>query len=130
MLIIRSIPSATTITPLNSVPNTERLVSVTHFSSCITDYNAAAAELFASKPDVVVADLNGAVHDVCGAEYTNCNLQLWNNVHFTEAGKQFCAVHVAKNIAPLLGPKWAKLVPEPKSLGEVEGAVWPSGRPI
>ena len=41
--------------------------------------------------------------------YAQCNLQLYDNVHFTEAGKQFCAVVVAKAVAPLLGPKWAVL---------------------
>lgn len=90
-------------------------VSVGNFSSCIVDYNAAAAELFSTKPDVVTADLHAAVSDVCGTSYGQCNLQLWGDVHFTEAGipKQLCAVHVAKNIAPLLGPKWAQIVPTP-----------------
>ena len=84
-----------------------------NFSSCITDYNAAAAAFFAGKLDTAIADLHGAVTDVCGSKYENCNLQLYNNVHFTEAGKQFCAIHVAKNIAQHLGPKWAALVPNP-----------------
>lgn len=86
-----------------------------NFSSCIDDYNAAANGVFAGKADVVTADLNAAVRDVCGqGAYEQCALQRWSNVHFTTAGKQFCAIHVAKNIAPLLAPKWAALVPDPK----------------
>ena len=97
------------------------------------DYNAAALELLGAKPDVQVADLNAAVLDVCGKGYTACNLQRWQNVHFTDAGKQvhacarapllhsllpaqlaspssqFCAVTVAHAVAPLLAPKWSQL---------------------
>lgn len=84
------------------------------FPGCIETYNEAAAEVFANKPDVITIDLNSAVRDVCGQEYTECNLQLHSNLHFSEAGKAFCAVEVAKSIAPFLGPKWAELMPNPK----------------
>jgi len=77
--------------------------------SCVTEYNHLAAKLFADKPDVVVNDLNNAVKQVCGDGYLSCALQLPNNVHFTEAGKQYTAVAVASAIAPLLGSKWAEL---------------------
>lgn len=83
----------------------------TAFNQCIIDYNAAALKLLKSKPDVEVLDLNAAVNQVCGTGYSDCNLQLWHNVHFTTAGKQFCAVHVAAAVAPLLAPKWAVLDP-------------------
>jgi hypothetical protein len=43
--------------------------------------------------------------------YDTCNLQRWHNVHFTTAGKQFCAVEVAHTVAPLLNTKWLKLAP-------------------
>jgi len=56
-----------------------------NFSSCITEYNTAAAAFFHTKSDVAIADLHGAVTDVCGGKYYNCNLQLWNNVHSTQA---------------------------------------------
>lgn len=84
-----------------------------NFSQCIEDYNNAAAVLWASRPDVITADLHGLVRNTCGDSFDNCNLQLWDNVHPTEAGKQFYAIHIAKVIAPLLGPKWARLVPRP-----------------
>ena len=87
---------------------------------CIEEYNAGAAALFATKPDVTIADLNTAVTDVCGKRYGQCNLQLHSNCHFTDAGRQFCAIEVAKNIAPLLGPKWAELAPNPKSVMQTE----------
>lgn len=90
------------------------------FPSCIDTYNEAAAALFTNKPDVEIVDLHSAVLDVCGQHYEECNLQLHSNVHFTEAGKQFCAVKVAKGIAPFLGAKWAELAPNPVlALGEV-----------
>ena len=41
--------------------------------------------------------------------YEACNLQRWGDVHFTNVGRQFCAVGVAKHVAPLLAPKWAAL---------------------
>ena len=58
------------------------------FNGCVDEYNAAALELLHDKPDVHVADLNAAVLDVCGKGYSACNLQRWQNVHFTDAGKQ------------------------------------------
>jgi hypothetical protein len=79
------------------------------FNSCIDDYNAAALTLLGSKPDVKVLDLNSAVSAVCGKPYKACNLQLWHNVHFTTAGKQFCAVQVAHAIGPMLAPRWHTL---------------------
>ena len=54
-------------------------------------------------------DLNGAVSAVCGKPYKDCNLQLWHNMHFTTAGKLFCAVQVAHAVSPLLAPKWDTL---------------------
>ena len=79
------------------------------FNTCIDDYNAAALTLLGSKPDVKVLDLNGAVSAVCGKPYEACNLQLWHNVHFTTAGKQFCAVQVSHAIGPMLAPRWHTL---------------------
>jgi len=79
------------------------------FNQCVDEYNQAALELAASRKDIVVADLNEAVRDVCGQDYATCNLQRYDNVHFTDAGKQYCAVVVAKAVAPLLGPKWNAL---------------------
>ena len=79
------------------------------FNKCIDDYNAGALTLLGSKADVKVLDLNGAVSAVCGKPYKACNLQLWHNVHFTTAGKQFCAVQVAHAVAPMLAPKWHTL---------------------
>jgi hypothetical protein len=57
-----------------------------------------ALVLFGSKADVGVLDLNEAVSTVCSKPYATCNLQQWQNVHFTTAGKQFCAVQVAHAI--------------------------------
>jgi hypothetical protein len=84
------------------------------FNACIDDYNAAALELLGKKPDVKVCDLNAAVVSVCGKGYGKgeCNLQRYENVHFTDAGKQFCAIEVAHAVAPLLAPKWLTLDPE------------------
>jgi hypothetical protein len=82
------------------------------FNTCIDTYNSAALALLGPKGDVAVADLNAAVTSVCGKGYDDCNLQLWHNVHFTTAGKQFCAVEVANAVAPLLAPKWAQLAPK------------------
>ena len=79
------------------------------FNGCVDSYNAAALALLGSKPDVEVLDLNAAVSAVCGKPYAACNLQLWQNVHFTTAGKQFCAAQVAHAVAPLLAPKWDSL---------------------
>merc|ERR1712039_350029 len=84
------------------------------FPGCIDTYNQAAAAVFANKSDVEIVDLNAAVHGVCGPKYDQCNLQLHSNVHFTQVGKTFTAVQVAKGIAPFLGPKWAAMVPNPK----------------
>ena len=86
-------------------------ISGTAFNSCVDDYNAAALTLLATKPHVQarVVDLNSAVHQVCGKGFRTCNLQRWHNVHFTDAGKQFCAVEVAAAIAPLLAPAWSRL---------------------
>jgi hypothetical protein len=44
-----------------------------------------------------------------GKPYATCNLQRWHDVHFTSAGKQFCAIQVAHAVAPLLAPKWNTL---------------------
>ena len=55
------------------------------------------------------ADLNEAVNNVCGKHYETCNLQLYHNVHFTTAGKQFCAVELSNAVAPLLAPAWLKI---------------------
>ena len=85
------------------------------FNGCIDDYNAGALALLGAKPDVEHLDLNAAVRAVCGATYGGCNLQRWENVHFTDAGKQFCAIEVAAAVAPLLGPKWARLTPNATS---------------
>ena len=82
------------------------------FNGCIDDYNGAALKFASVQPGVVVADLNGAVNRVCGKGYSTCNLQRFHNVHFTTAGKQFCAVQVANVVAPLLAPKWAVLEPK------------------
>ena len=84
-------------------------ISGAAFNTCVDDYSDAALKLLGLKPDVIVADLHNAVLDVCGAGYKTCNLQRWGDVHFTDAGKQFCAVVVAKNVAPLLAPKWVVL---------------------
>jgi lysophospholipase L1-like esterase len=81
------------------------------FNTCVDTYNAAALKLLGAKSDVVVADLNAAVNKVCGKGYEDCNLQRWHNVHFTTAGKQFCAVEVANTVAPLLAPKWKTIFP-------------------
>ena len=83
--------------------------SGTAFNKCVDDYNSAANELLGGKADVRVLDLNGAVSAVCSKPYETCNLQRWHNVHFTTAGKQFCAVQVAHAVAPLLAPKWNSL---------------------
>ena len=82
---------------------------VLSLSRC-TDSNesVSALKLLGSKPDVMVLDLNAAVSTVCGKPYKTCNLQRWQNVHFTTAGKQFCAVQVAHAIAPMLAPGWHK----------------------
>ena len=44
-----------------------------------------------------------AVVAVCGKNYgkDDCNLQRYENVHFTDAGKQFCAIEVAHTVAPV-----------------------------
>jgi len=83
----------------------------TSFNQCIDDYNAAALQLLGDKTDVQVCDLNAAVVAVCGKGYGKggCNLQRYENVHFTDAGKQFCAIEVAHTVAPLLAPKWMAL---------------------
>ena len=74
------------------------------------DQDAAAKQLIASKPAVkAVADLNNVVNSMCGKGYTTCNLQRYHNVHFTTAGKQFCAVEVSYTVAPLLASKWLLL---------------------
>jgi hypothetical protein len=78
-------------------------------TGCVDSHNAAALSLLGGKPDVQALDLNGAVSAVCGKPYAACNLQLWQNVHFTTAGKQFCALEVARAVGPLLGPKWHEL---------------------
>ena len=84
------------------------------FNTCVDDYNAAALALLGSKPDVEVCDLNAAVVEVCGKGYGKgeCPLQRFENVHFTDAGKQFCAIEVAHSVAPLLAPAWLKLGPK------------------
>ena len=84
------------------------------FNTCIDDYNAAALALLGAKPDVEVCDLNAAVTAVCGKGYGKggCKLQRYENVHFTDAGKQFCAIEVAHTVAPLLAPKWLELSPK------------------
>lgn len=79
------------------------------FNTCVDDYNGAALTLLSGKPDVKVLDLNEAVSVVCGKPYESCNLQLWQNVHFTTAGVQFNAIQVAHAVAPLLAPKWNTL---------------------
>lgn len=81
------------------------------FNQCIDEYNEAALEFFSSKSNVVVSDLNKAMNSVCGYGFTTCNLQRWMNVHPTTAGKQFLAVELAHTIAPLLAPKWRKIIP-------------------
>jgi len=81
------------------------------FNDCVNDYNAAAFELMSAKANVVVCDLNKAVNSVCTKGYETCALQLYHNVHFTTAGKQFCAINVAHTVAPLLAPAWLKLQP-------------------
>ena len=95
-------------TPVSSQPGTCGR-SGAAFNSCIDDYNAAAVALLGGRPDIEVLDLNGAVSAVCGKPYKACNLQLWDNVHFTTAGKQFCAVQVAHAIGPMLAPRWHTL---------------------
>lgn len=99
-----------TTTP-HSMYGTDCSITGAQFNTCISDYNAAALSLLSSKPDVVVSDLNAAVTAVCGKNYETCNLQRWHNVHFTSAGKQFCAVELAKTVAPLLAPRWLQLKP-------------------
>ena len=79
------------------------------FNRCVDERNTAALALLGSKPGVAVLDLNAAVAAVCGKPYEACNLQRWQNAHFTTAGKQFCAVQVAHAVAPLLAPKWNTL---------------------
>jgi hypothetical protein len=68
--------------------------------------------LLGAKADVEVVDLHSAVLGTCGKGYSACNLQRFANVHFTDAGKDFCAVVVAKAVAPLLAPKWAAIAPK------------------
>lgn len=84
----------------------------TGLGDCVTSYNAAAVQLLGALPDVQIVDLHSAVTDVCGMQYDQCNLQKWSDVHFTTAGKQFCAVQVAAGIAPKLGPAWRRLLKE------------------
>jgi hypothetical protein len=102
-----------TTTP-HSTTQTDCGITGAAFNKCIDDYNAAALALLGAKPDVKVCDLNAAVTAVCGKNYTKgaCNLQRYENVHFTDAGKSFCAIEVAHTVAPLLAPKWLKLNPK------------------
>ena len=86
------------------------LAGTTVNSSCIDEYNAATVQLLQGKPDVAMLDLNGAVSTVCGKGYETCNLQRYRDVHFTDAGKQFCAIQVARGVSPLLAPKWNTLL--------------------
>ena len=62
---------------------------------------------------VSVSDLNAAVTGVCGKGFASCNLLRHQDAHFTDAGRQFCAVKVAAAVAPLLAPKWLQLTPAP-----------------
>jgi hypothetical protein len=105
-----------TTTP-HSTTQTDCGITGTAFNSCIDDYNAAALTLLGAKPDVEVCDLNAAVVSVCGKGYGKggCNLQRYENVHFTDAGKSFCAIEVSNVVAPLLAPKWMKLDPKVQS---------------
>ena len=102
-----------TTTP-HSVTQTDCGITGAAFNTCIDDYNAAALALMGAKPDVEVCDLNAAVVAVCGKNYGKgaCNLQRYEDVHFTDAGKAFCAIEVAHAVAPLLAPKWLKLKPK------------------
>ena len=102
-----------TTTP-HSTTATDCGITGAAFNSCIDDYNAAALALLGAKPDVEVCDLNAAVTAVCGKGYGKggCKLQRYENVHFTDAGKQFCAIEVAHTVAPLLAPKWLQLSPK------------------
>ena len=82
------------------------------FNDRIIEYNEIASTFFSSKANVTVCDLNAAVNAVCGPGYEDCNLQRWNNVHFTTAGKQFCAIELSETIAPLINNKWLSLQPK------------------
>lgn len=90
-------------------------ITGTAFNQCVDDYNAAALALMGAKSDVVVCDLNAAVTKMCGKGYGSagqCHIQRHENVHFTDAGKEFCAIEVAHTVAPLLAPKWLALAPK------------------
>lgn len=54
-------------------------------------------------------DRYDAVVGVCGEGFATCALQKPNDIHFTQAGRQFTAVVVAHSIAQLLGPRWGQL---------------------
>ena len=102
--------STTPVPTVGSAPQSFTCgLSGSAFNGCVDDYNTAALALLGGKPNVEVLDLNAAVSDVCGKPYESCNLQRWHDVHFTSAGKQFCAVQVAHAVAPLLAPKWNRL---------------------
>jgi hypothetical protein len=60
--------------------------------SCVIRSNAAAQKLVAqmnqdraAHSDIAVADLFGYVNAYCGANYTQCPIQLRNNLHFSTA---------------------------------------------
>ena len=74
---------------------------------CVRSYNAAAAKLFATKNDTVIADLYAAVTKTCGEDAASCPLQKASGAQLTASGRQFSGIVVAHAIAPLLGPAWA-----------------------
>jgi hypothetical protein len=71
--------------------------------TCVTDYNAIAADVLLGKPDVLANDVYTAVMGVCGEGFETCSLQHEYDVHPSGPGKQFLAIELATTIAPFLG---------------------------
>ena len=72
----------------------------------VVEYNAIALEVFqrvtANTSAGVVNDLHEEVNAVCGANFTSCSLQCYNNEHPSIPGAAFLGIKTAMTIAPFL----------------------------
>ena len=67
---------STTPVPTGQNPAGTCGIAGTAFNGCVDDYNAAALQLLADKPDVAVLDLNGAVNNACSKGYLPISIPL------------------------------------------------------
>jgi hypothetical protein len=77
----------------------------------VVQYNAIALEVFQrvtnGTGNGVVNDLHEEVNAVCGANFTSCALQDFNNEHPSIPGAAFLGIRTAMTIAPFLNSRRA-----------------------